>query len=189
MLSHPVLYIERWCHNDIIWVWPQPLLLCVCHSPCVIDPRWVIHITYPAAIFPPIVTCSRTVWNSVEWHRMAQNGCALTPPVSPRSWKLYRPVLTNCGGTARLGECGKDWRGDRGGAVVYKDVRDRGNIQCCCHHHPQLPAVNLSHLSFIPNLMLTELSNLFTRNWKNTKLDLFLDMVTWFQYPKSRWDR
>src|SRR6266404_9856334 len=28
-----------------------------CHSPCVIDPRSVIHITYPAAIFLTIITC------------------------------------------------------------------------------------------------------------------------------------
>ncbi len=31
-----------------------------CHSPCVIDPCWVIHITYPAAILPTIVTLEGT---------------------------------------------------------------------------------------------------------------------------------
>jgi len=33
-----------------------------CHSPCVIDPRWVICITYPAAIFPRL-SFDRNIWN------------------------------------------------------------------------------------------------------------------------------
>ena len=99
MISHPVLYIGWWCHNDIIWAWPWlstiTLLTTTHHSPCVIDPSWVIHITHSAAAFPTIITVLQIVSDDNNTLTVCLSNNSDVPSICASVLQLVRDECTS----------------------------------------------------------------------------------------------